>query len=174
MKIVFISDIHGISENLNVIDSKDFDNLIILGDIYSNGYDENSINENDKVKDFLEKYKDKLICTKGNCDSDYIFKELGIPSNDNYIKFNDKSVIMYCSHGHNYNSHKCSFSNEDCVVIYGHEHVPYIEKRGNTIYICVGSISKPRYGSPASYCVYDSGTFTLYNVDGQIIDFISK
>lgn len=174
MRIIFISDIHGIRTNLDIINKYDYDTLVILGDIYYNGFDDgDSEIDNKSVREFLEKNKSKIICLKGNCDSNSDFNELGLPINDDYIRLTDKSITMYCSHGHKYNYRNFSFLNEKAVVIYGHEHIPYIEKVDKTIYICVGSISRPREGSKASFCRYESGEFTLYSAEGQIINSIT-
>ena len=40
------------------------------------------------------------------------------------------------------------------------------------IYINVGSISLPRDNSPYSYCIYENNKFTLYDIEGNIIDSI--
>ena len=62
MKILFISDIHGISDNLNYIDSvikkENIDKLVVLGDLYYYGFGYNVFLENNSslVKDFLTIY----------------------------------------------------------------------------------------------------------------------
>jgi len=174
MRIMFISDIHGIRTNLDIIKKYDFDTLVILGDLYHNGFPhEDHEIDNASVKDFIMKNKEKIVCLKGNCDHSYDYVDLGLPVNDDYIKIVDKNITMYCSHGHKYNYRNFSFLDTKGVVIYGHEHVPYIEKVDGTIYICVGSISRPREGSKASFCRYESGEFTLYSVEGQIINSIT-
>ena len=70
MKILFISDIHGININLKkiekIIEKEGIDKLVVLGDLYYAGptynqkYEVNSMN----VKDTLTKYSDKIICLK--------------------------------------------------------------------------------------------------------------
>ena len=68
MKVVFISDIHGIYKYLFLLEEKklikDCDYFIILGDIFG------SVEANNlKIKHFLKKYENKLLITKGNCDN---------------------------------------------------------------------------------------------------------
>ena len=76
MKILFISDIHGIKTNLPKIKEKfetlNCDKLVVLGDLYYIGPRNKMIEgyDIDYVKEFLESFKDKLICIKGNCDSE--------------------------------------------------------------------------------------------------------
>ena len=80
MKILFISDIHGIDINMKkietVIESEQIDKLVDLGDLYYAGptynkeFEVNSMN----IKDILTKYSDKIICLRGNFDSDIDIK----------------------------------------------------------------------------------------------------
>lgn len=80
MKILFISDIHGIDINMKkietVIESEQNDKLVVLGDLYyadppyNKEFEVNIMN----VKDILTKYSDKIICLRGNCDSDVDIK----------------------------------------------------------------------------------------------------
>lgn len=169
MKILFISDIHGEYANLDVIDKFDFNKLIFLGDLYNHG---NEITDN-TFNDFCNKYRDKLICVKGNCDSDNDYKKLNIPLVGDYFTIKDGNINIVCTHGHLYNYHKLSHFDSSSVLIYGHEHIPYIEVENDIVYICVGSISKPRYGSKAGFCIYENHKFTLYSITGEIIDVIS-
>ena len=74
MKILFISDIHGITKNLSKLDKiikeEKIKKLVVLGDLYYQGFNQVSDNiDNFTVRDFLTKYKDILICMRGNCDS---------------------------------------------------------------------------------------------------------
>lgn len=75
MKMLFISDIHGIPDNLEYIEriiiDKKIDKLVVLGDLYYNDlpYTEENENKAQKVKEFLNKHKNILICMRGNCDS---------------------------------------------------------------------------------------------------------
>lgn len=67
MKILFISDIHGISKNLDKIKKLDekynFDKIVNLGDMYYCGLSIKGILEVDPnaVKDFLTSYQHKLL-----------------------------------------------------------------------------------------------------------------
>ena len=173
MKILFISDIHGIKTNLNVIESLNYDVLVFLGDLYSLGYNQSDEVDNDSVKKFIVNNRNKLICMKGNCDQSNDYINTNIPVNDDYIKFRQDGLNIYCTHGHRYNYHKLSSFDEPGVLIYGHEHVPYIEKFNNMIYICVGSLSKPRFGSKSSYCIYENRTFTIFAVSGEVLNMIT-
>ncbi|MBE6148458.1 MAG: phosphodiesterase [Firmicutes bacterium] len=173
MKLMFISDIHGIKTNLNILNNYQCDKIIFLGDLYDNGYFNNPEVDDEAVKQFILSNRDKIVCVKGNCDSEYDYKKLNIPVVSDYLKLEDNNLNIYCTHGHRYNFHNLSYLGTEGVIIYGHEHVPYIEKVNDIIYICVGSISRPRFGSEASFCIYENHTFTIYSVSGEIIDSIT-
>ena len=40
------------------------------------------------------------------------------------------------------------------------------------IYINVGSISLPRDGNKPTYTIYENKKFTIYDIDGNVIDSI--
>lgn len=173
MKILFISDIHGYTQNLKLLEKCEYDHLVFLGDLFYCGYENEDIFNNKAVEDFLNANRDKIICIKGNCDSEYDYIKLNMPFSESYVKITDGCLDIYCTHGHLYNYRNLSYLGSPGVIIYGHEHVPYIKRFNDTTYICVGSISRPRYGSAASYCLYEKRTFTLYSVHGEILDKVT-
>jgi len=178
MKILFISDIHGVTNNLDYIrnlDNKEnFDKVVVLGDLYyagptyDNMYEVNSI----KVKDFLVSFKDKLMCMRGNCDSDVDVKSSDFPICNNLSLLYIDGIDIYLTHGDEYSKYKNRKFDRKGVLVYGHEHIPYIEEIDDMIYICVGSISLPRGGNRPSYMTYESKKFTIYSIDEEIIDSI--
>lgn len=177
MKLMFISDIHGIKNNIDLVLKKfkieNFDKLIILGDLYYMGFNDIDYEKYDNkyIKDKLNEINDKIICIKGNCDTNIgdtktnfpIISELGLINTDN--------IDMYITHGHIYNID--NFNRNNCILIYGHEHIPFIRKKNKSYYINPGSISLPRGNFPASYMVYENKKFTIYDIDNNIIDSIN-
>ena len=173
MKILFISDIHGIKVNLKKIKERfkelECDKLVVLGDLYYIGPRNKMIEGYDiaYVKKFLESFKDKLICIKGNCDSEAdktysnfpIIDELGVISTIN----ND----LYLTHGHIYN--ESNWSKTNSILIYGHLHVPFIKQVETNIYINPGSISLPKSEVAPTYLFYNENEFIIYDINDQII-----
>lgn len=176
MKILFISDIHGICNNLDYIDSlinkNKFDKLVVLGDLYycSSNYMDNLNISEERVKDFLKTHKDILICMKGNCDSLVDVSVSDFPLLSNFRTLIVDDLTIYITHGNEFNKNNNEFNNG--ILIYGHEHIPYIVRDDNMVYICVGSISLPRGGSKASYTIYKDRCFTIYDIEGNIIDSV--
>ena len=175
MKILFISDIHGIIDNLEIIDKKikdlNIDKLICLGDIYYTGpsYNSNHKVNSIEVLNFLIKHKDKLICLRGNCDSDVDIKVSDFPICDSLSLINVDNINLYLTHGNKYNIDNNKIENG--VLIYGHYHIPYIKNKDNVIYICVGSISLPKENNP-TYALYENKKITIYDIYDNIIDSI--
>lgn len=171
MKILFFSDIHGIYKNLNYLISLDkkiyFDKVICLGDLYSYGINSDLKHyiSNEHVYGFLNSFKDRLICMKGNNDFNSNIKQF-----DKYYKLEVDGLNMFISHGNIYNMYNNYDYFKDNILIYGHEHIPYIRFFNNTYFINVGSISLPRGESNYSFGIYNNYIFYLYDIDGNIID----
>ena len=178
MKILFISDIHGININLKIIEKiikrEKIDKLVVLGDLYYAGptynqkYEVNSIN----VKDILTKYSDRIICLKGNCDSNVDIKASDFPICDNLALICVDGLDIYLTHGNKYNLVNNRKFNRKGILVYGHEHIPYIKKDGDMVYINVGSISLPRDNNKPTYMVYESKKFIIYDIEENIIESI--
>lgn len=58
------------------------------------------------------------------------------------------------------------------ILVYGHEHIPYIKKNENMIYVNVGSISLPKNNSNPTYAIYKNKNITIYDIYENIIDSI--
>ena len=173
MKIMFISDIHGIKTNLDLIKRRyqqlNCEKLVVLGDLYYigprnkmlEGYDINYVQE------FLSSFKDDLICIRGNCDSDVdimisefpIINELGI------ISIEGKDI--YLTHGHIYNENNWQKNNS--ILIYGHLHIPFIKEKDGNLFLNPGSISLPKSVEGATYLVLEDNKFVIYNLKNEKI-----
>ena len=178
MKILFMSDIHGIVDNLSkldkIIEEERIDKLVVLGDLYYTGF-----NHIDKkvdvfgVREFLSKYKNILTCMRGNCDSDVDIEKSPFPILDDVSLINVDDIDIYITHGNRYRYQK-NDTFENGVLIYGHEHIPYIQKDTDIIYINTGSVSLPRNELGPSYTIYENRKFTIYSlIDNSIIDSVS-
>jgi len=178
MKILFISDIHGITNNLNFIEDKieeeKIDKLVCLGDLYYAGpsYNKNYIINSNEVLNFLTKYQGILICMRGNCDSLVDIKASDFPISDGISLINTDNIDIYITHGNEYSFEKNRKFNRKGILVYGHEHIPFIKQNENMIYINVGSISLPK-NEVATYAIYENRKFTIYDINNSIIDSIS-
>lgn len=169
MKLMFISDIHGLKTNLDKIDLKfqelSCDKLIILGDIFYlySSYRNNKNYDIDKVIEFTQKYKDKIICVRGNCDLVEYNKYFNLDLSNEIDSIDIDNIKIYITHGHIYNEDNWNKSNS--ILVYGHLHKPFIRKKDTNFFINPGSISLPRGSFKASYMIYENRTFSIYDID---------
>lgn len=177
MKILMFSDIHGVVDNLDVLKNLDgefrFDKIVCLGDLYYTGptYNKEHNVDSIKVMEFLMSFQDRIIVLRGNCDSDVDIKATDVPISNLSLLCVD-GLDIYLTHGNEYNKDKNRKFNRKGVLVYGHEHIPYIVQDDLMTYINVGSISLPRNELGASYVIYENRKFTLYKITGEIIDEI--
>ena len=172
MKIAIISDIHGISKNLDYLKKRfrdlKCDKLIVLGDLLSGPNYLESYNPK-TVINFLNEFRDKIICLKGNCDYHIDVSQFDFEINPGLVNIKIDNYNFYLNHGHLYNYDNLK-DIQNGILIYGHEHKPYIRKVENVLCLNPGSISIPRTSFLESYLYYDNGKFTIYDIDNQIID----
>lgn len=174
MKLMFISDIHGIKTNLEKIKIKfkelNCDKLIVLGDLFYIG-PRNSLIEGydiNYVKDFLEEFKDKIICIRGNCDSEIDLQVVSFPVVNELSLISTINNDIYLTHGHIYN--ESNWYKENSILVYGHLHKPFIKRQETNYYINPGSISLPRGNSDPTYLIYDEKKFTIYDIYDNIVE----
>lgn len=163
MKVLIISDIHGNYNNLNkVISNNSFDKLLLLGDILVGPFPEYR-----EVANLLNKYKDKIIAVKGNCDN-YYNGMLDFNNEEIFLKIPVDKRILFITHGHIYNRNNLPDTYYD-IFIQGHTHVPLLEKVNDKIYLNPGSISLPRNNSLPSFAIYEDNTIKILDIDNNKI-----
>ena len=173
MKLMFISDIHGIKTNLEKIKEKfnelNCDKLIVLGDLYYIGPRNKMIEGYDitAVKLFLESMKDKLICMRGNCDSEVDIMISNFPIVENLSLIMMEKEDIYFTHGHIYN--ESNWNKNNSILVYGHFHIPFIKKLETNYYINPGSISLPKEEYKPSYLILEETKATIYDIEDKII-----
>jgi hypothetical protein len=173
MKYLVVSDIHGsnyYAKKLEEIYKKENpDKIILLGDLYYHG-PRNGLTEEynpSEVANLLNKYKDIIICTRGNCDAevDEMISEFKF---EDHVELTINGVDFFFSHGHKYNMDNIPPFGK--VVVYGHFHTGFIEEQYGVIFVNPGSISLPKNNTAHSYLIIDDNELCLKDVDGNIID----
>ncbi len=172
MRIIFISDIHGIVKNLDYIKKRFYDlkceKIFVLGDLF-NGPSRLEYYNPLYVLKFLNNFKDKIICMKGNCDFNYDLEKCDFVIHDGLYKTKIDNRNFYFNHGNLYNYNNLGEIN-DGILIYGHEHKSYIRKKNNVLCINPGSISLSRGLFDESYLFYNNGKFIIYDINDNVID----
>jgi len=167
MKYLVISDIHGKIEYAKRIDDivkrEQPNKFILLGDLY----DDYSGRSNIEVSYILNKYKDIIMCTRGNCDnsfdesiSDFVFKD--------YIELTINNKNFFFTHGHRYGID--NIPDYIDVYVFGHLHTGLIKTIENKIVVNTGSLSVPRKNTEHSYLMIDDKNIILKDINGNIID----
>lgn len=173
MKYLVISDIHGsgyYAEKIEEIVKKENpDKIILLGDLYYHG-PRNRLTDGYnpmEVSKILNKYKDIILCTRGNCDAevDEMISEFKF---EDSIKLTIGEKNFFFTHGHKYNIDNIP-QNTD-VLVYGHFHTGYIKEKDGVLCVNAGSISLPKNNTPHSYLIIDDNQIILKDIDFNVID----
>ena len=172
MRIIIASDIHGsayFAEKLKDCFRKEkAEQLILLGDIYYHGprndlsYEYNP----QKVADIFNEMWDKIVCTKGNCDSEVDEMISRFSFIDNMELF-VKGKKVFLAHGHKINWDFPNYYGD--VIIFGHLHTGFIKNENGIIIANTGSVSLPKNSTPNSYIVMTDEGIELKDLEGNII-----
>ena len=109
MTYLIASDLHGSAyytgQLLTAFEREKADRLVLLGDLLYHG-PRNDLPEEyapKSVIDQLNGIRDKILCVRGNCDSEVDQMVLDFPILANYAVFPIGERIVYATHGHLYN-----------------------------------------------------------------------
>ncbi len=173
MKFLIASDIHGSAyyceKLLCALEREGADKMIILGDILYHG-PRNDLPEGyapKKVIEMLNPMKNRLLCVRGNCDTEVDQMVLSFPILADYALLSQGEKTVFITHGHVFNTQNPPPISSGDVLLHGHTHVPKCEKFGENIYMNPGSVSIPKENSPHSYMTLENGRFTWKDLDGN-------
>ena len=173
MKLLIASDIHGSAyyceRMLEAYRREGADRLLLLGDILYHGP------RNDLPRDYAPKeviamlnaIKEKLLCVRGNCDTEVDQMVLDFPVLADYAILVAGERMIYATHGHVYNENKLPPLQKGDVLMHGHTHVPKCVEHEEYLYINPGSVSIPKENSAHSYLILEDGHLTWKNLQGE-------
>ena len=175
MKLLIASDLHGsafYTEKLLERYAKEgAERLILLGDILYHGP------RNDLPRDYAPKeviamlnpLADKLLCVRGNCDTEVDQMVLNFPILADYSIFPVGNRLIYATHGHVYNTAHLPPLCPGDILLHGHTHVPAWEPFGEeNLYLNPGSVSIPKNGSARGYLTLEDGVFQWKTLSGGV------
>ncbi|MBQ8526128.1 MAG: phosphodiesterase [Clostridia bacterium] len=172
MKLFIASDIHGsmhyCGKMLDAWKKENADRLVLLGDVLYHG-PRNDLPEGYNPKAViaaLNEISDKILCVRGNCDTEVDQMVLEFPVLAEYSVIFDGDITMYLTHGHSRETLEKSLP-AGSYLICGHTHVPEARECGGHTYINPGSVSIPKEGSQHGYIIYESRAFTWKNLEGE-------
>ena len=176
MKFLIASDIHGSAYYCRLlkerIEAEEPDKVILLGDLLYHGARNPLPPEYSTLgcAEILNSVKDRLLCVKGNCDSEVDSLVLEFPVEAEFCILpleNGRTAIL--THGHK--TPACLKRGD--VLFNGHFHVPAFEEREDCTYVNCGSVSIPKENSPHSYLILEDGRLLWKDVEtGEV--FLEK
>ena len=175
MKFIIASDIHGSAFYcdllLKAIEKENADRIILLGDILYHG-PRNDLPRDyapKKVIEMLNPIKEKLLCVRGNCDTEVDQMVLSFPVLADYAVIPVGDKLIYATHGHNYNPEKLPPLAKGDILLNGHTHIPKCTEYENFVYMNPGSVSIPKEDSCHSYMTLENGEFLWKNLENSEI-----
>ena len=172
MKFLIASDIHGSAKwcrmLVNAFESENADRLILLGDILYHG-PRNPLPDEYSPKDvaaLLAPIAGKIICVRGNCDSEVDQMVLNFNVSSDYATVFADGLNIHLSHGHR----PVPPLAKGDVYLTGHTHVPLNCIEGEGYYhLNPGSVSLPKEGSCHGYILYEDRKFTFKTLTGETL-----
>lgn len=165
MKFLIASDIHGSAKYcemlLKAFEDEKCDKMLLLGDILYHGPRNDLPAEYapKKVIELLNPLKDRLLCVRGNCDTEVDQMVLDFPVLADYAVIPVGERLIYATHGHNYNENKLPPLSKGDILLNGHTHVSKCQEHEDYIYMNPGSVSIPKEETPHSYMTLQNGEF---------------
>ena len=174
MKWLIASDIHGSAQwcrrLLEAWDSEQADRLLLLGDVLYHG-PRNDLPDQYAPKEviaMLNARRERILCVRGNCEAEVDQMVLEFPVLADYAVLWEGSRLIYCTHGHVYNTGKLPPLQAGDVLLHGHTHIPAWEDHGAFHYLNPGSVAIPKEGSWHGYMTLENGRFLWKDFDGAI------
>ena len=178
MKLIIASDIHGDANccqaMLDAAERENAEKILILGDILYHG-PRNDLPESYAPKaviEMLNAVADKLLCVRGNCDTEVDQMVLSFPvlSDTAFFYDSEKKLTLFMSHGHKYSPDNLPPLYERTVFLYGHTHILGKVERDGIPCVNPGSVSLPKANNPKTYAVYEDGAIEIKSFNGEVLE----
>lgn len=171
MRIVFLSDIHGVPSTLEAAlrkaDSLGYDKIVLLGDLLYHGPRNGvpSFYDPVKVAEMLNERADSIVAVRGNCDAEVDQMMVKFPIMEDYQVLDAGNKKFFLTHGHLWNEYKIPPIGIADFLVHGHTHIPELKSLecGLTIFN-PGSVSLPKGESTRSIGYYDGEELSHYSI----------
>ena len=166
MKWMIASDLHGsyyyAQQLQQAFEREQADRLLFLGDLLYHGP------RNDLPRDYapkkviplLNSLAPKLLCVRGNCDTEVDQMVLPFPCLADFSQLLVDGKTFYLTHGHHANPQNLPPLPKGSAFLFGHTHVKLDEEVAGIRCLNPGSVSIPKDGSH-SYLIYEDGNFSF-------------
>lgn len=175
MKYLIASDLHGsalyCNKVLEAFELEKADKILLLGDILYHGPRNDLPTEYapKKVIEMLNNVKEKILCVRGNCDTEVDQMVLEFPILAEYCLISFGDTMIFATHGHKFNTSNLPPMSKGDILLHGHTHIPKCEKCGDITYLNPGSASIPKENSHHGYMIFENGTFIWKDFDDNQI-----
>ena len=178
MKLLIASDIHGDAAccraMLDAAEKEGAQKILILGDILYHG-PRNDLPENYAPKmviEMLNATSDKLLCVRGNCDTEVDQMVLSFPilSDTAFVYDSEADLTLFMSHGHKYSPDNMPPISGRTVFVYGHTHLLGKTEVNGIPCVNPGSVSLPKGGNEKSYAIYENGEIEIKTFEGKTLE----
>ncbi len=174
MKLMIASDIHGSAQYcrklMAAMEWEMPDKVLLLGDLLYHGPRNPLPPEYDPkaVVQMLNEKKEKLICVRGNCDTEVDQMLLEMPILADYCLLSWEGTLIYATHGHHASDTNLPPISKGEILLCGHTHVPACKEVEGIWYLNPGSVSIPKEDSWHGYMILEENTFSWKNLEGEM------
>ncbi len=170
MKLLIASDLHGSARYcralLETFRREQADRLVLLGDLLYHGPRNPLPEEYDPqaVTAMLNTLADRILCVRGNCDSEVDQMVLSFPILADYAFLSAAGADLFATHGHLYGPEQLPPLGAGEHLLCGHIHLPVRRQIGQITYLNPGSLALPKENTPHSCMTLEDGVFTWLDV----------
>lgn len=165
MRWLIASDIHGSAswcgKLTDAFGAEGADRLLLLGDLLYHG-PRNDLPEGYDPKAviaLLSARKDRILCVRGNCDTEVDQMVLPFPILAEYAMMPVGERLMFVTHGHHFHAAALPPLRPGDILLHGHTHVPERREADGVTVLNPGSVSIPKDGTWHGYMTLEDGLF---------------
>lgn len=167
---LILSDIHGDVEGVmkafERLETDRFDQILILGDILYHG-PRNDLPKHYTPKEviaLLNRYANKIIAVRGNCEAEVDQMVLNFPcmATYNILPYHTNKIFM--THGHKYSKENLPPLMQNDIFLSGHTHI-YTAAYDTYYFLNPGSVSLAKNNNPNTYATIIDDVYTIWTLD---------
>lgn len=173
MNLMIASDLHGsgfyTQKLMDAFAREGCGRLLLLGDLLYHG-PRNALPHDYDPKAVIAQLSaasGRLLCVRGNCDTEVDQMVLPFPIMADYCVLWTGERTIYAAHGHHFSEQNPPPLSAGDILLCGHTHVPRCAEHEHFVYLNPGSVSIPKEGSPHSYMTFDGTTFVWKTLEGE-------
>ena len=173
MKWMIASDIHGSAHFcrllLSAMEREGAERLVLLGDVLYHG-PRNDLPEGYAPKEviaLLNGVADRILCVRGNCDTEVDQMVLHFPLLSEYAWIMEEGRTYYFAHGHKAGPDDPPPMPKGSLLFSGHTHVAGVFRKEGFVNLNPGSVSIPKENTPQGYILAEGGSFSFRTLEGN-------